>query len=162
MSYHGVIPIMEMLDHEDDNPNITMKVLELVNQIINHENGQTFLESLCVVGLIPAVSKLLKSEELEIRNAATEMVKRFCRVDDTNNFVRKMFVASDGIRILVSMLDLEYNSDREMVLSVLDCIFDIFEDPPRLQDHGDLRRAHHPKRDFCRLFIKAHLLRRLV
>jgi len=167
MNYHGVIPIMEMLDHEQNLKNteyaITKKVLELINQIITHDNGQAFLESLCVVGLIPSVANLLNVEDYDIRIAATDLIKRFCRTDESNNFVRKMFVASDGIRILVSMLQRDYEQNKEIMVSVLDCIYDIFMNPPTLQERREgLRRAHHPKRDFCRLFTKGNLLRPLV
>jgi len=171
MSYDGVIPIMEMLAHEQnskaDDFSTTEKVLDLVNQIISHENGQVFLESLCFVGVIPAVAKLQKSESPEIRVSAAHLIKRFCKLDPSNTFVRKTFVASDGVKILVSMIDREYNDqDKGTMGIVLDCICDIFENPPTLQDNydGDRKRAsHHPRKgDFCRLFTKAQLLRPLV
>ena len=44
----------------------------------------------------------------------------FCRTDESNNFVRKMFVASDGIRILVSMLQRDYEQNKEIMVSVLE------------------------------------------
>ena len=40
-----------------------------------------------------------------------------------------MFIASGGIPVLVRMLDKNYEDYKEIVLSVLDCIYDIFRFP---------------------------------
>eukprot|EP00494_Astrolonche_serrata_P028732 UN28999 len=86
-----------------------------------------------------------------------------------------MFIASGGIKVLVSMLQ-EYSriqssvtvsslhtGDKTGIQSIINCMYDIFKTPPALQvENENRRRAHHPKRDFCRLFTKAGLLRQLV
>eukprot|EP01083_Nonionella_stella_P082209 226905_1 len=148
MTTHGVIPIMEMM--EVSQSEVILTILKVVNQIILAH--PRFLQSLCMVGLIPSVYRLIHWKyPINIRLEAGKFIKMFCSSDrKSKNFCRKMFIACGGLSALVHFMDGTYEEAKELMAVGVDCIYLIFETP------------NHPKNDFCRLFTKFGLLHPLV
>lgn len=140
MTNHGVIPIMEML--EVTNPRILHAVLKVVNQIVGR--NLKFQQNMSLVGLIPAIIRFGGSGyPPEIRMESASFVRQFCYATD---WTRKMFIACDGLPVLVSFLLEDYHSSKTLVWNAIDCCRHVF----------DITTS--PKNDFCRLFCKFGLL----
>lgn len=111
------------------------------------------LISLCQFGLIPKVGAFANSEFKDIRDKSMLFLKEFCHPHHKNRLLRRMFLASGGIKLLVELLDpnrFKREEDRETIFSTIDCMMMVMESP------------RHPKKDFCRLFTQHNLLRQLV
>ena len=168
MNKHAVIPIMELLT--STNANIIYALLKLINMVIT--STQSFLQSLCLVGLIPAIIRfahpntaalLLSSSSSGstislplLRLEAANFIRLFCY---TSDYTRKMFIACDGLSVLISFLSLPPATSYppsldhltlQLVYNAIDCIRHIFD------------ISTNPKNDFCRLFVKFHMLRPLI
>jgi hypothetical protein len=144
MTTHGVIPIMEML--EVGNATILVAILRLVNQIVG--KNLKFAQNMSLVGLIPAIIRFGGSSyPREIRMEAAIFVRNFCYASD---WTRKMFIACDGLPVLVSFLLEEYEQNKTLVWNSTDCIRHVFD------------ITTNPKNDFCRLFCKFGLLEPLT
>ena len=157
MNAHAVIPIMEMLTVH--NANVIYALLKLINLIIT--SNQSFLQSLCLVGLIPAIirfaaphptSPLPPSSTVSLpllRLEAANFIRQFCY---TSDYTRKMFIACDGLSVLIAFLTEPYQDHlgRNLILNAIDCVRHVFDS------------TFQPKNDFCRLFCKFKLLPPLV
>ena len=166
MNKHAVIPIMELLT--STNANIIYALLKLINCVIT--STHSFLQSLCLVGLIPAIirfanpntaASLLSSSASTIslpllRLEAANFIRLFCY---TSDYTRKMFIACDGLPVLISFLSLPAPTSSpptldhltlQLVYNAIDCIRHIFD------------ISTNPKNDFCRLFVKFHMLQPLI
>jgi len=144
MTSHGVIPIMEML--EVTNPSILHAVLRVINQAII--KNPRFHQNISLVGLIPAMIRFGGPNfPPEIRMEAASFIRQFCYASD---WTRKMFIACDGLPVLVSFLMEEYSLSKTLVWNSIDCIRHVF----------DITTS--PKNDFCRLFCKFGLLEPLT
>ena len=169
MNKHAVIPIMELLTVT--NANIIYALLKLINLVIT--STQSFLQSLCLVGLIPAIirfahpntaASLLSSASSSastislplLRLEAANFIRLFCY---TSDYTRKMFIACDGLPVLISFLSLPPATTYppsldhltlQLVYNAIDCIRHIFD------------ISTNPKNDFCRLFVKFHMLQPLI
>ena len=175
MSTHAVIPIMEMLTVH--NPNVIYALLKLINLIIT--SNQAFLQSLCLVGLIPAIIRFAAptptapgtpprgtyspvtpprplsppSSALTplplLRVEAANFIRQFCY---TSEYTRKMFIACDGLSILISFLGEPYHSHltKNLIFNAIDCVRHVFDS------------TFQPKNDFCRLFCTLRLLPPLI
>ena len=168
MNKHAVIPIMELLTVT--NANIIYALLKLINMVIT--STQSFLQSLCLVGLIPAIirfahpntaASLLSSSSSSstislplLRLEAANFIRLFCY---TSDYTRKMFIACDGLSVLISFLSLPPATTYpptldqltlQLVYNAIDCIRHIFD------------ISTNPKNDFCRLFVKFHMLKPLI
>jgi len=111
------------------------------------------LTALCQFGLIPKVGNFANSEFKDIRDKSMLFLKEFCHPSHSNRLLRRMFLASGGIKLLVELLDpnrFKREEDRETIFSTIDCMMMVMESP------------RHPKKDFCRLFTQHNLLRHLV
>lgn len=115
MTSHGVIPIMEML--EVSNSAILHAILKVVNNIVG--KSQKFQQSMSLVGLIPAIIRFGgPSYPREIRMEAANFVRQFCYASD---WTRKMFIACDGLPVLVSFLSMEeYSMSKTLVWNAID------------------------------------------
>ena len=144
MSNIGVIPIMEMLEVNDSS--CLLPLLKFVARVI--QLNSKFSQSLCLVGLVPAVIKLASAACPEdIRVQAAFYIKHFCSAGD---FSRKMFIACGGLPVLVHLLEKDYSKNEQLAFLSIDCIFHVFE------------TSSNPKNDFYRLFCKFDLLRPLA
>jgi len=116
------------------------------------------LLNLCQFGFIPKIAKFAMNNDKDIQDKSMEFVKQFCDPRSLNRQVRSMFLASNGIKVLVELLDPRRNLTLEKdgepvfstIFSTIDCMIMVLED------------GKHPKSDFCRLFTKSGLLRNLV
>jgi len=115
------------------------------------------LLNLCQFGFIPKIGKFAMNNDKDIQDKSMEFVKQFCHPRPLNRQVRSMFLASNGIKVLVELLDPRRNLTSEKgepvfstIFSTIDCMIMVLED------------GKHPKSDFCRLFTKSGLLRNLV
>ncbi|KAJ6255026.1 mtk1/mekk4 [Anaeramoeba flamelloides] len=145
IKYHGVIPIMEMLEVE--NAKVLHAVLKVVNQII--ESNKIVQENLCLVGGVPLIMKFASSKySNEIREEASKFIYQICH---TSPITLQMFIACRGLPVLVDLLKVDYETQRIIILRTLKNINSVFQ-----------LQSQTPKNDFCRLFAKAGLLKPLV
>lgn len=130
MTSHGVIPIMEML--EVSNSAILHAILKVVNNIVG--KSQKFQQSMSLVGLIPAIIRFGgPSYPREIRMEAANFVRQFCYASD---WTRKMFIACDGLPVLVSFLSMEeYSMSKTLVWNAIDWSVGRGEREPPLRAH---------------------------
>ena len=161
MNGQAVIPIMEMLTLT--NTNIIYALLKLINLIIT--SNQSFLQSLCLVGLIPAIIRFAAPPQPTpssppsppssttplplLRLEAANFIRQFCY---TSDYTRKMFIACDGLSILIAFLSEPYpdHLGKNLIFNAIDCVRHVFDS------------TFQPKNDFCRLFCKFKLLPPLV
>ena len=113
MTNHGVIPIMEML--EVQNTHILHAVLKVVNQIVG--KNVKFQQNMSLVGLIPAIIRFGGAAyPTEIRMESASFVRQFCYATD---WTRKMFIACDGLPVLVSFLLEDYKNSKTLVWNAI-------------------------------------------
>lgn len=180
MVQHGVVPVLEMLECPEDN--ILYLVLKLINFVST--SNLKYQYNLCLSGIIPLIIRLGReqhstsvvssngrqpstdSKAIDIRVETANFIRLLCYNSD---FTRKLFIACDGLPILVDFLD-QYNlahkfsatitarTDNDhsqqhhttaLLYNTIDCIRHIF----------DIQSS--PKNDFCRLFCKYQLLQPL-
>jgi len=115
------------------------------------------LLNLCQFGFIPKIAKFAMNNDKDIQDKSMEFVKQFCHPRPLNRQVRSMFLASNGIKVLVELLDPRRNLTLEKGEPVYSTIFSTIECMRMVLEDGK-----HPKSDFCRLFTKSGLLRNLV
>lgn len=84
---------------------------------------------------------------LDIRLEAANFVRQLCYASD---FTRKMFIACDGLPVLLSFLEENYEHNKTLMWNSIDCIRHVFE------------ITTNPKNDICRLFCKFGLLEPLT
>lgn len=107
-----------------------------------------FQQSLATVGLIPAMIRFGgRMFPLDIRLEAANFVRQLCYASD---FTRKMFIACDGLPVLLSFLEENYEHNKTLMWNAIDCIRHVFE------------ITTNPKNDICRLFCKFGLLEPLT
>jgi hypothetical protein len=80
---------------------------------------------------------------------AANFIRQFCY---TSEYTRKMFIACDGLSILISFLSEPYHSHltKNLIFNAIDCVRHVFDS------------TFQPKNDFCRLFCKFKLLPPLI
>mmetsp|Transcript_12347 Transcript_12347/g.30397 ORF Transcript_12347/g.30397 Transcript_12347/m.30397 type:complete len:1026 (+) Transcript_12347:119-3196(+) len=149
----GMIALVDMLT--SDNDNIIHAVIKFINDLLYDERaiqgpkGTKFQQSICTIGIISLIVKFSSPRyPIRIRQHASNFVRHFCY---SNDYTRKSFIACGGLPVLIRFLYEDYNSERsrQLILSSIDCIWNIFE------------IKSNPKNDFCRLFCKFGLLPRL-
>ncbi|XP_074559829.1 MAP3K epsilon protein kinase 1-like [Curcuma longa] len=145
MSQHGFLPLMELLDNPKNR--VICSVLEIINHIIRDNTG--FQENACLVGLIPVVMNFAVPDwPREVRMQAAFFLQQLCQ---SSTWTLQMFIACQGIPVLVGFLEADYGKYREMVHLAIDGMWQVF----KLQ-HST------PKNDFCRIAAKKGILIRLV
>ncbi|KAI5010497.1 MAP3K epsilon protein kinase 1-like isoform X2 [Hordeum vulgare subsp. vulgare] len=145
VSQNGFLPLMELLELPKNR--IICSVLQLINYIVKDNTG--FLENACLVGLIPVVMNFAVPDRAkEVRMQASFFLQQLCQA---STLTLQMFIACQGIPVLVSFLEPDYAKFREMVHLAIDGIWQVF----KLQ-HST------PRNDFCRIAAKNGILLRLV
>ncbi|KAJ5071692.1 mtk1/mekk4 [Anaeramoeba ignava] len=145
ITHHGVIPIMEML--ELSNTEVLQTILKVVNKII--ENNNVIQENLCLIGGIPAIMRFCSNEfSSDIREQAAQFVHEMCH---TSRMTLQMFIACRGLPVLVDLLGIDYQKQKEIIFNTIIDIEAVFQ-----------LKSPTPKNDFCRLFAKGGLLLPLV
>ncbi|GJN01455.1 hypothetical protein PR202_ga18722 [Eleusine coracana subsp. coracana] len=126
---------------------IICSVLQLINCIIKDNPG--FLENACLVGLIPVVMSFAEpTHSKDVRMQASLFLQQLCQA---STMTLQMFIACQGIPVLVGFLEPDYAKYRDMVHLAIDGIWQVF----KLQ-HSTQRN------DFCRIAAKKGILIRLV
>ncbi|ORX91461.1 hypothetical protein K493DRAFT_50780 [Basidiobolus meristosporus CBS 931.73] len=146
ISYHGIIPIMEILQ-ASTKESIVGKLLQIINQIIY--NNKEIQEYLCLVGGIPVVMDFASRKyHRNIRIEAAYFIKQMCH---TSTLTLQMFISCRGLRVLVDFLEEDYRVEKELVWIGINGISSIFE-----------LNGPTPKNDFCHLFAKSGFLEPLA
>ncbi|KAJ9051580.1 Protein kinase of the Mitotic Exit Network, variant 3 [Entomophthora muscae] len=142
ISYHGVLPILEMLEVSEYEP-VLLYLLKIINSIV-HSNVE-IQENLCLVGGIPVIISLAsKRYPLNIRLEVAYFIRQLCH---TSTFTLQMFISCRGLKILVDFIEEDYDLEKDLVWIAINGIASIFE-----------LQTPTPKHDFCRLFAKSGLL----
>ncbi|KAG2569474.1 MAP3K epsilon protein kinase 1-like isoform X5 [Panicum virgatum] len=145
VTQNGFLPLMELLELPKNR--ILSSVLQLINNIVKDNTG--FLENACLVGLIPVVMNFAEpNRPKDVRVQASLFLQQLCQA---STLTLQMFIACQGIPVLVSFLEPDYAKYRDMVHLAIDGIWQVF----KLQ-HSTLRN------DFCRIAAKNGILLRLV
>ncbi|CAL5014372.1 unnamed protein product [Urochloa decumbens] len=149
VTQNGFLPLMELLELPKNR--ILSSVLQLINNIVKDNTG--FLENACLVGLIPVVMNFAEpNRPKDVRVQASLFLQQLCQA---STLTLQMFIACQGIPVLVSFLEPDYAKYRQgcwdMVHLAIDGIWQVF----KLQ-HSTLRN------DFCRIAAKNGILLRLV
>ncbi|XP_024396250.1 MAP3K epsilon protein kinase 1 isoform X2 [Physcomitrium patens] len=145
MKPHGLIPLMDMLDM--NNNRVIHAVLQVLN-LITDDNVE-LLESACRAGLIPIMMSFASPEcSKEMRMQAAYFVQKICH---KSSLTLQMFIACRGLPVLVGLLEKDYARHREMVHMAIDGIWQVLELP-----------GLSLKNDFCHIFARSSILARLV
>ncbi|TVU16437.1 hypothetical protein EJB05_40000 [Eragrostis curvula] len=145
VTQNGFLPLMELLELPKNR--IICSVLQLINCIVKDNPG--FLENACLVGLIPVVMGFAEPiHPKDIRMQASLFLQQLCQA---STLTLQMFIACQGIPVLVGFLEPDYAKFRDMVHLAIDGIWQVF----KLQ-HSTQRN------DFCRIAAKKGILLRLV
>ncbi|ONM12669.1 MAP3K epsilon protein kinase 1 [Zea mays] len=145
MAQNGFLPLMELLEIPKNR--ILCSVLQLINNIVKDSTG--FLENACLVGLIPVVMNFAEpNRPKDVRVQASLFLQQLCQA---STLTLQMFIACQGIPVLVSFMEPDYAKYRDMVHLAIDGIWQVF----KLQ-HST------PRNDFCRIAAKNGMLPRLV
>ncbi|KAG6718191.1 hypothetical protein I3842_04G138100 [Carya illinoinensis] len=145
VTQHGLLPLMELL--EVPKTRVICAVLQIINQIV--KDNADFQENACLIGLIPLVRGFaVPDRPREVRMEAAFFLQQLCR---SSSLTLQMFIACDGIPVLVGFLEADYAKYREMVHLAIDCMWQVFK----------LQRST-PRNDFCRIAAKNGILLRLI
>lgn len=83
------------------------------------------LENLCFVGGIPTVSEFaMKQFPTDIRHEAAAFVRQICQA---STLALQMFVSCGGLNVLVSFLEEDLETERDLVLIGVNGICSVFE-----------------------------------
>ncbi|KAG9292597.1 hypothetical protein G9A89_006968 [Geosiphon pyriformis] len=139
--FHGVIPILELLElcsYEK----VIGKLLAIVNTII--EDNQNLKENFCLVGGIPVIKSFTsKRYSYDTRLRAAHFIHHVC---NQSTMTLLMFVSCRSFKVLVDFLEEDYHEHKKLVQIAINAIWNIFE------------LTSKPKNDFCRQFVTSGLL----
>lgn len=145
MRPHGIIPLMDMLDV--NNNRVVHAVMQMLNLMT--EDDVELLEYTCHAGLIPVMMNFARPESSkELRMQAAYFVQKLCH---KSALTLQMFIACRGLSVLVSFLESDYAKYREMVHMAVDGIWQVLDLP-----------GLSLKNDFCHIFARSSILARLV
>ncbi|KAL0960993.1 hypothetical protein HGRIS_005988 [Hohenbuehelia grisea] len=142
VSSHGMLAILEVLEGKCSRE-LIMKVLQIINMLVTADLA--FLESFCLIGGIPVMMGFTsKRFPSECRLQASHFIRLLCH---TSVLTLQMFISCRGLKVLVDLLDEDYNEQTELVVHALNGIGSVFE-----------LQSPTTKNDFCRMFIREGLL----
>ncbi|KAF9046366.1 hypothetical protein BJ165DRAFT_1527473 [Panaeolus papilionaceus] len=143
VSSHGMLAVLEVLERGRCSREVFAKLLSLVNLLVIYDLG--FLESFCLIGGIPVVMEFTsKKYSTDCRLEASHFVMLLCH---TSVLTLQMFISCRGLKVLVDLLDEDYNEQSDLVEHALNGIGSVFE-----------LQSPTTKNDFCRMFIREGLL----
>jgi len=103
------------------------------------------LESFCLIGGIPVIMGFTsKRHPSECRLEASKFIQLLCHA---SVLTLQMFISCRGLKVLVDLLDEDYNEQTELVQHALNGVGSVFE-----------LQSPTTKNDFCRMFIREGLL----
>ncbi|KAF3907335.1 hypothetical protein ABW20_dc0103627 [Dactylellina cionopaga] len=142
---HGLLPILEVLE-SGRNREVNITLLRVINALTF--NDIELLENLCFVGGIPTITKFAtKQHHKEIRLEAAIFIRQICHM---SRLTLQMFVSCGGLNVLVELIEDDYSTHKELVLTGIEGVVDVF----KLQ-------GSTPKNDFCRILSRHMVLRPL-
>ncbi|EPS43216.1 hypothetical protein H072_2794 [Dactylellina haptotyla CBS 200.50] len=142
---HGLLPILEVLE-SGRNRDVNITLLRVINALTF--NDIELLENLCFVGGIPTITKFAtKHHHKEIRLEAAIFIRQICHM---SRLTLQMFVSCGGLNVLVELIEDDYSTHKELVLTGIEGVVDVF----KLQ-------GSTPKNDFCRILSRHMVLRPL-
>lgn len=146
---YAVMPILDVINVE--NASVIALVMKVANQI--GKDTPSFLESLCLVGVLPSVMRFSKNTySTDIRLQAITFFYRVLHHEDRRAF--QMFVACRGLSVFTDFLDHgdeNYNERKEIIYMAIENILEIFNIP----SSATVRTS---KNDFCRLFVSYKIM----
>ncbi|XP_057828021.2 MAP3K epsilon protein kinase 1 isoform X2 [Cryptomeria japonica] len=142
---HGVMPLMEMFELK--NNLVTYPVLQVVNMLIR--DNSPLQVNACLIGFIPVIMNLAgPGHSKEMRMQAAYSVQQLCL---TSSLTLQMFIACNGLPVLVGFLEHDFTKYRDIVYLAIDCIWQVFK-----------LHSSTPVNEFCQIFAKNGVLFRLV
>nr|WVH01951.1 cytokinesis protein [Naematelia aurantialba] len=141
VSCRGMMAILEVLESRLSRE-VAVRLLRIVNSIV--ATDLDMLESFCLIGGIPVILPFTsKKHSLETRLEASAFVQHLTRSAST----LQMFVSCRGLRILVELLDEDYEVNKAFILASLEGISSVFD-----------LQSPTPRNDFCRMFVREGIL----
>lgn len=133
---HGLLPILETLESQQANREISHSLLQCVNELV--ENDYQNLENLCQIGGIPMITKFASRDHTaDVRYQAALFVDIMCR---SQKLVLQMFISCGGLYVLPEFLEEDYLSQKELVLIGIRGIWNVFQ-----------LQGSTPRNDICRI-----------
>lgn len=144
---HGAVPIVEMLQVPD--AKLQDSVLKVVNQIVaDRSRGFQFQELFSMVGLIPEVLKLARTDvQRSLRQEVGRFISHLCNSSESS---LQMLVACGGLEAIVELISSEYFHNPDLVFPALDNVKTVLD-----------KRGGH-SRDLCRILAKRGICEHLV
>ncbi|ORY31435.1 hypothetical protein BCR39DRAFT_571401 [Naematelia encephala] len=141
VSCRGMMAVLEVLESRLSR-DVAVRLLRIVNTIV--ATDLDMLESFCLIGGIPVILPFTsKKHSLETRMEASAFVQYLTRSAST----LQMFVSCRGLRILVELLDEDYEVNKAFILASLEGISSVFD-----------LQSPTPRNDFCRMFVREGIL----
>ncbi|MBW0466232.1 hypothetical protein O181_005947 [Austropuccinia psidii MF-1] len=140
---HGLLAVIELLQQFQRSRDLVSLLLRTINLIINDDPES--LEKICYNGGCPVVMGFASNKYArEIRLEAALFIGSMCQ---TSLLTLQMFISCRGLKVLVEMMDENYDEQKDLVWMAVDGICRVFE-----------LQGPTPRNDFCRMFAHEGLL----
>lgn len=140
---HGMLAVIELLQQFRRSRDLVSLLLRTINLIINDDPES--LEKICYNGGCPVVMGFASNKYArEIRLEAALFIGSMCQ---TSLLTLQMFISCRGLKVLVEMMDENYDEQKDLVWMAVDGICRVFE-----------LQGPTPRNDFCRMFAHEGLL----
>ncbi|PLW27115.1 hypothetical protein PCANC_23219 [Puccinia coronata f. sp. avenae] len=140
---HGMLAVIELLQQFQRSRDLVSLLLRTINLIINDDPES--LEKICYNGGCPVVMAFASNKYArEIRLEAALFIGSMCQ---TSLLTLQMFISCRGLKVLVEMMDENYDEQKDLVWMAVDGICRVFE-----------LQGPTPRNDFCRMFAHEGLL----
>ncbi|KAA1064245.1 hypothetical protein PGTUg99_017141 [Puccinia graminis f. sp. tritici] len=140
---HGMLAVIELLQQFQRSRDLVSLLLRTINLIINDDPES--LEKICYNGGCPVVMGFASNKYArEIRLEAALFIGSMCQ---TSLLTLQMFISCRGLKVLVEMMDENYDEQKDLVWMAVDGICRVFE-----------LQGPTPRNDFCRMFAHEGLL----
>eukprot|EP00005_Dracoamoeba_jomungandri_P011795 CAMPEP_0174271206 /NCGR_PEP_ID=MMETSP0439-20130205/47103_1 /TAXON_ID=0 /ORGANISM="Stereomyxa ramosa, Strain Chinc5" /LENGTH=1098 /DNA_ID=CAMNT_0015361053 /DNA_START=51 /DNA_END=3347 /DNA_ORIENTATION=- len=130
---------------------VLQPMLQFINEVQRSADKKTknpLQVNFCLLGGIPAITKFSGSHYP--KNVRLEAARYINIITNSNALALHMFIACGGLSSFQNLLEPDFRSFRKLIKSTIDAIWAIF--------HLQIL----PKNDFCHLFTKCGLLKRLA
>jgi hypothetical protein len=127
--------IKEVIEFSQDN-----NILHLALQIITtlSENSHDLLEKVCIFGLLNSILSLVGEENSrEVRVEVAYLIAHMFKYDD----LTKMCLAAGGLEALPLLLDVNFDENKDLVTTALDCMLPLSTSNDNLRIWGNYGTA---------------------
>eukprot|EP01028_Stygiella_incarcerata_P009401 TRINITY_DN444_c0_g2_i1.p1 TRINITY_DN444_c0_g2~~TRINITY_DN444_c0_g2_i1.p1 ORF type:complete len:979 (+),score=280.63 TRINITY_DN444_c0_g2_i1:125-3061(+) len=150
VTHHGIVPILEILDHckSDD---VAVAVIRVLNLIISGD--VQFKEMLCLMGALPIVFRFLQipsPEKMGLFYHVSCFIREMCM---TSTLTLQMFIGCRGLPVLSRMMSVakvNYENGKNVLLMAIDCTMQVFH-----------VQGGTPKSEFTRVFVRSGLAKHI-